>query len=187
MTETYRPKRLRLDEQTELRPLDPGCTDAYFAMIDRHRAHIAAWVRTPARLADREAARLHLESFAESNQAGQGVSMGLWHKDALVGEVALYAINWRERSSFIGYYLAEDAQGKGLVTRACGALLGLAFDTLKLNRVELSAAVGNARSRAVAERLGFAFEGVQREAQRFDDRYEDLATYALLARDWRER
>ena len=56
-----------------------------------------------------------------------------------------------------------------------------------MHRVELQAAVGNARSRAVAERLGFVHEGVLREAERFANRYADLDVFSVLAPEWRSR
>jgi ribosomal-protein-serine acetyltransferase len=84
----------------------------------------------------------------------------------------------------IGYWLGESFQGKGLMTGACRALLDYLFFELKLHRVEIRCAIGNARSCAVPKRLGFTKEGVLRQAQAFDDQFLDLEVYALLAEDW---
>ena len=56
-----------------------------------------------------------------------------------------------------------------------------AFGELGLHRVEIKAAEGNRRSRAIPERLGFEQEGILREAECVDDRYMDLVVYGLLA------
>ena len=54
-----------------------------------------------------------------------------------------------------------------------------------LTRVEIRMDVENARSRAVAERLGFRYEGTLHQAYRIEgERYSDDAVYAMLASQW---
>ena len=67
--------------------------------------------------------------------------------------------------------------------RRC-ALTDHAFSEWDLNRVAIYAGQGNSKSRAVAERLGFNFEGILRGAEWVNDRYVDLAVYSMLKRDW---
>ena len=55
----------------------------------------------------------------------------------------------------------------------------------ELNRIEIRAAVGNARSRAIPERLGFKQEGTLREAERVGDAYLDAVVYSMLGSEWR--
>ena len=50
---------------------------------------------------------------------------------------------------------------------------------------EIRAAVGNARSRALPQRLGFREEGILREAERVGDAYLDVVVYSVLASEWR--
>jgi ribosomal-protein-serine acetyltransferase len=96
-------------------------------------------------------------------------------------------VDWRNSAGSIGYWLAADAQGRGLMTRAVAACLDHAFAAWDLHRIEIRAAPDNARSRAVPERLGFVQEGILREAERHADRFGDLVVYAMLAADWRAR
>lgn len=70
------------------------------------------------------------------------------------------------------------------MTAACQAVVDHALVELKLNRVEIRCGAENARSRAVARRLGFAEEGVARQAEWVAGRAIDLVTYAMLAADW---
>ena len=96
-----------------------------------------------------------------------------------------HEIDRENRTTTIGYWLAEDQQGRGLMTAAVKRLLEHAFDELRLNRVGIEVAPNNPRSRALAERLGFREEGVLREAERFgDDDYRDLVLYSMLASEW---
>jgi ribosomal-protein-serine acetyltransferase len=69
------------------------------------------------------------------------------------------------------------------MTETVRALVDHAFGVWELHRIEIAAAVDNARSRAIPQRLGFREEGVRRDAERHGDRYLDLVVYGLLATD----
>ena len=59
-----------------------------------------------------------------------------------------------------------------------------AFLEYKLNRIEILCALDNTRSRSVAEKLEFKFEGIMREDLQFMGRFFDEACYSFLARDF---
>ena len=84
----------------------------------------------------------------------------------------------------IGYWLGEEFQGKGIMTAASRILIHYAFDEFQLNRVEIRCAVGNTRSRAIPERLGFIQEGMIGDGEWLYDHYVDLIVYRMLAREW---
>lgn len=53
-----------------------------------------------------------------------------------------------------------------------------------MNRVGLEAEPGNLKSKGVAERLGFTYEGVRRDGWRHEEGFVDIAVYSMLAADW---
>ena len=70
--------------------------------------------------------------------------------------------------------------GKGIMTRAVYRILEDAFDDLNLHRVEIKAAMGNAKSWGLAQRLGFSREGCIRECSFVDGRFLDVYGYGML-------
>jgi RimJ/RimL family protein N-acetyltransferase len=84
--------------------------------------------------------------------------------DALVGMAGLHAIE--DGQGEIGFWLAPEARGLGLMTEAVRLVLDFAFAAppagLGLQRVEWHAFAGNTASAAVARRAGFRFEGASR-------------------------
>lgn len=90
----------------------------------------------------------------------------------LVGMIGLSA--QPVRSAEIGWWLAPDARGRGLMGRAVHLVLDACWDRLGLDRVEWRAFEGNEPSRAVAERAGFQMEGcIRGGAVKGEARYDD--------------
>ena len=99
----------------------------------------------------------------------------------------LHRIDWANRRTGVGYWIAETHQGQGIVTRACAALVDSAFGELGLNHVEIACASGNSRSCAIPERLGFVREAVVRQREWLYDHFVDRVVYGMLASEWAVR
>jgi len=80
----------------------------------------------------------------------------------------------------IGYWVGAEVEGTGVARASVGALVDLVLAREETFRVQARTAVGNERSRALLERLGFELEGVQRSAQRMPGRRVDMALYARV-------
>ncbi len=168
-----------------LRLLDGRESHALFALTDKNRSHLRRWLPWLDRNTSAEDTRRFVEGTRERYANREALEAGLFHADRLVGMVGFNTVDWSARRAEIGYWLDADSQGKGLITRACSALIEFGFVDFDLNRLEIRCATGNARSRAVPERLGFACEGIMRQVEWLYDHFEDHALYALLRADWK--
>jgi RimJ/RimL family protein N-acetyltransferase len=85
----------------------------------------------------------------------------------------------------VGYWLRRDAVGKGLATEMAAAMVKTAFEHDKVKRMDLMTDVDNAKSAAVAKRLGFTFEGRLRDRQ-FAPHHPraDLLCFTLLSTEY---
>lgn len=176
--------RCILFENAELRFLEESDAEELYALLDANRSHLRQWL--PFVDANRSSAdslafiRMTRKQFADN----QGIQLGIFYERKLAGVIGCHLIDWNNRHTSIGYWLGESFQGKGLITSAAGALITHAFTVWKLNRVEIRAAVGNTRSQAIPERLGFVKEGVLRQREWLYDHFVDHISYSMLASDW---
>ena len=79
-----------------------------------------------------------------------------------VGGSGLHRIDWTVRRFELGYWCRSSRQGRGYVTEAAQALTRFAFERLQARRVEVRMDDTNERSWKIAQRAGFALEGVLR-------------------------
>jgi [ribosomal protein S5]-alanine N-acetyltransferase len=84
----------------------------------------------------------------------------------------------------LGYALAGDAEGQGLMSEALRAAIDHAFRELNLHRIEANYLPHNLRSGALLRRLGFVVEGYSRDYLRIAGRWEDHVRAALLNPAW---
>jgi RimJ/RimL family protein N-acetyltransferase len=69
-------------------------------------------------------------------------------------------------------------------TEAMYLLMRRVFDELGYRRYEWKCDALNAASRGAAERLGFTFEGIFRQATLYKGRNRDTAWYSVIDREW---
>jgi ribosomal-protein-serine acetyltransferase len=181
------PARIDLENGIHLEASRPEFADAVFALVDRNRGHLSQWmtwvdaVLTPADL--RSYFLVSTEYFARHERYHYTIFL----EGVPIGSIDLHGVDWAGSSTYIGYWLGEEVQGRGIMTRCAEAMTNLAVRGLGINRVAIRVAPGNLRSRAIPRRLGYAFEALLREAQPLHGTFIDLEQYVMLARTWAER
>jgi ribosomal-protein-serine acetyltransferase len=180
------PVSIDVDDAIRLKSVDFADADALFALVDANREHLRAWLpwldvnQSPADT------RQYIERSKQAAADGVGWNLLILQQQRLRGTIGFNWIDHANRSCELGYWLAAEATGSGLVGRSLRTLVEYAFTDMAINRINLAVAPGNLPSRAVAERLGFQAEGVSRQAEWLYDHYVDLVRYALLRQDWQQ-
>lgn len=161
-------------------PVALAHADMLAALIAGDIAHLGAFLPALATLATSDAARSHLEVATAAASAGERFEWHVFLDGVLCGTVRLKNIDAGRRKAEIGYYLGSRFSGQGIATLAVRAVLGHAFASMNLNRIELRCAATNTPSMGVARRLGFTLEGVMRQDEWLGGAFVDLHVYGLL-------
>jgi ribosomal-protein-serine acetyltransferase len=173
--------------ELRLRPLVAADAAALFRLIERDRDRLGRWLPWVEETRSEADSIRFIADAADERHRRRSLVLGIFAAGALAGTVGLHYLDWFDRSAELGYWIGSHAERCGHVTRAAAALLELAFGPVGLNRVTIRCAVGNERSRLVAERLGFRREGLLREAQWVGGRFLDQHLFALLRREFTAR
>jgi RimJ/RimL family protein N-acetyltransferase len=148
-------------ERLLLRTVGPQDTDAVYAAAQD--PEIQRWTTIPSPYL-----REHAELFVEQIAPGgwRDASMFTFGVFLPSGELAgMLGLTMRSLGvAEVGFWATKEHRGNGYITEATLRAAHWAFTHLSVDRVEWRAEVGNAGSRAVAERAGFTIEGVLRSA-----------------------
>ncbi|HEU5103522.1 MAG TPA: GNAT family N-acetyltransferase [Roseiflexaceae bacterium] len=107
----------------------------------------------------------------------------------LLGTCGFWRLMPEHARAEIGYELAPEWWGQGVMTEAVGAALSFGFTGMGLHSVEAQIHPQNTGSRRVLEKLGFEQEGYFRENyyDPVEARFTDTAVFSLLSATWRLR
>lgn len=176
--------RYKIDETISLKLKDFQDTEELYTLIDSSREHLKKWMPWADSVKDENDVATRIQKNLEDFAQRKGMHYLILYNDKIVGSISLKQFNWTVKSAEIGYWIAPDYQGKGIVTKAVKAILVYGFDYLKLNKLEIWAAADNKRSRKLPERLDFIEEGRRRQNEFIDETYFDMIIYGLLQTEW---
>jgi RimJ/RimL family protein N-acetyltransferase len=130
-----------------------------------------------------------IAGVAAAFHAHEGIRWAITRKDAgrLIGSCGHWRLVKEHFRSEIGYELAPEHWGQGIMPEAVDAILRFGFERMGLHSVEAQIEPNNIGSRRVLEKLGFVQEGYFRENFFVNDLFTDTAIFSLLKSDWIER
>jgi ribosomal-protein-serine acetyltransferase len=157
---------------------------AVYHLIDTHRAYLREWlpfIDYSQSVADTKA---YFRTVTDTKNIAEQVFVIVYqgHISGIIGFKGIDYINYKVE---IGYWLAGNLQGQGIMRRCCKALVQYAFEDMRMNRIQIKVGVGNHRSSNIPKKLGFVLEGVQRDGELLNGAFHDLEIYSLLQREFK--
>ncbi len=163
-----------------LERLSGSDADVIFKAVDDNREWLAKWLPFVSYTIELKDTQAFITSVIENrDQTGNEVYV-IWYKGDFAGLISFLNTDNVNKKTEIGYWLCEQFTQKGIITCSAQRLVQLAFEQMMMNRVTIKCAVRNIQSEKVAHRLGFVFEGIERQGERYGNQFFDLKVFSML-------
>ena len=176
--------KINIDTDLILRQLEIADAEDIFRVIDTEREYLGKWLP----FVEHTHVLKDTQDFVFSvTKAPRDISeyvFTIWKNNEFVGLIGTRDTDRANQKTEIGYWLSEKFQGQGIVTRSVEVLCALLFSKLGMNRIQIKCATGNAPSKKIPQRLGFTFEGIERQGELLsNNEFTDLEVYSKLKND----
>lgn len=137
--------------------------------------------RPMARTMDDVAALIDL--MASDREASMGVTWAIARKPdrTMIGTIGFYRLDLENHRAEVGYLLAPDHQGCGIMAEALSAVVRVGFDRFHFHGIEAITDPRNTASNRVLERAGFERDALLRQNFLWNGEFQDSAVYSILA------
>lgn len=173
-----------VNEHVKLKILEEREADQLFKLVDSNREYLAEFLPFVAYTTEVEHSKKFIQSALQQFARGDGFHCGIWYDQKLVGVIGLHYLDLVNKRTSIGYYLAEDAQKKGIMTLCTKALIQYVYEEYDIHRIEIRMSTKNKKSRAIPIRLGFTQEGILRSDECLQGEFSDSYVYSLLREEY---
>ncbi len=176
--------KIKVDKEIELKQIDHDDGIDIFNTIDSQREYLGKWLPFVEFTKELSYTEEYIESVITAPEDCFEYIFAIRKQGEFVGIAGFRDTDRQNKKTEIGYWLSENYQKQGIVTKTVQKLSEFAFDTLEMNRIQIRCAVGNIASKKIPQRLGFHFEGIERDGELLTGNvYTDLEVYSKLKRD----
>lgn len=144
---------ITINTDVVLRKYNVTDAPALFAQSDRNRAYLESYLPWVKDLVDVNGSVRHIEDSHKKWAAGDSFVYGIFYSGELIGDTAVMGV--KSDLPEIGYWIAQDFAGRGIVTSIAKKLAGLCLSKLTLDKIYIRARYDNKASNRVAEKAGF--------------------------------
>lgn len=176
--------KIQVSENIVLRPVEPEDAKSIFDLINLHRDSLRTWLPFVDYTKKWEDTRDFILSVTARHPDEKEDLFLIVFNENIAGLIGFRSTDLPNRRTELGYWIAPVYEGLGLVTKSCNSLIEFCFRVKSFNRIAIRVAEGNTRSSNIPKRLGFKFEGIEREGEYLNNRFVHLEVYSVLKKDW---
>lgn len=177
-------KTIYVTEHILLRSIELSDAGDIFNTIDSQREYLGKWLPFVAFTQKIEDTRQFISSILNVAPENRDDTFVIHYQGHFAGLIGFKSTDKQNKRTEIGYWLSEPFQKKGIMTLSVQSLIRLAFDEMNIHRIQIKCAVGNIPSRSIPLRLGFRYEGTERDGELLsENRFTDIEVYSKLKTD----
>ncbi|MEI6352432.1 MAG: GNAT family protein [Candidatus Nomurabacteria bacterium] len=154
---------LKVDENIELRLRSLEDVESSFAVTRKNINHLKTFLNWATDNFSIEDSEKFIIACEEGFVNEKNLDLGIFYQGKIIGSCGFHTIRKNNKVAEIGYWIDEDFQGKGIISKCVKALVVYGFEELGLNRIQILCATENKASGAVAIKCGFKLEGTLRK------------------------
>ena len=174
---------LKVDPCIDLEKINLSHAFLLFEAVEKNRSFLSEWLSLPNEVETQEDAVEFIRAVLKDSKRKEDSVFVIWYRKQFSGLISLKENDLLNNKTEIGYWLTKNMTGKGIVTKSVKVLSEYIFMVMNINRIVIRCAVGNNKSSAIPKRLGFAFEGIEREGEKNSACYMNMEIYSLLKGD----
>jgi ribosomal-protein-serine acetyltransferase len=171
---------ISINHHIYLELIAPKHAQGIFDIADSNRQHLRKWLPWVDNMHDVDFIHSFVKGAIQRHEQGSERAFVIIKNDAIIGRIGVHKMDNPNKIGEIGYWIAENEQGKGIIKQSCKAMIEYAFTDLGLNRIEIKCGTGNIESQRIPEKLGFVQEGIIRQGEWLHGAFIDLKLYSLL-------
>lgn len=177
-----KPLTFNIFSDITLREMRMDDATAIYHAIDSHRDYLRIWlpfVDTLRSVADEEA--FLREALSMPSDRNLPV-FGIIDRNEICGLIGFHFTDMVNRRTEIGYWLLPEYQHRGIATASVKRLCHWAVKERGIRRIQIRCAIGNTASNSIPRRLGFTYEGTERDGELlYSGEFTDINVYSILS------
>ncbi len=175
-----------IDAEITMELLTPFDAEEIFLLTEANRSFLGKYLPWVDGTKTAEDTRGFIKSCLIALAEMKDLAYAIRHKRNIIGIVDVFSTNDSTGTFEIGYWLAENFTGKGIMTSCVKSLIGIAFDKLGAEKIEIFCSTANPASNRIPQKLGMVPEGTIRHAEKIGDTINDLNVYGILKSERRD-
>ncbi|MCX6753306.1 MAG: GNAT family protein [Candidatus Nomurabacteria bacterium] len=174
------PYVVKVDSDIELRIRTENEAEELFNLIQNNKEHLGKflyWI-------NKANAFSYIKEFAHKYligyEGGTSCDFGIYFKDKMIGSGGFHRINQTHKKGEIEYWISEEYEGRGIVTKAVQKIIEIGREKYNLHRIVIMINTENEESKAIPKKLGFKYEGTMEYDKYINGKFISTEIWSLI-------
>lgn len=176
----WQDEELTVNQDIALRSVNESYVDDLYALVVANRDFLQQALNWPQYVTGPEETRKNIHGNYLLHHRGYAKMFLIFYRDALCGVFSFNQIEPLNKTAYIGYWIAEAMQGKGIISQCVQTVMQHYADKGEVRRFVIKCRVDNTASNRVAQRCGFTLEGCLKQAEYLNEKYHDQNIYGRI-------